>query len=247
MNFNLTNIMNDPATNGFVAGIYLDGSTIYGGVGDFSVCFNQNPAPSRVMTGINAGAYSSCSNGQLAGENYDKISPQYFYNHADLKWVQTTPLMASSVPGAVLVNGMFVGRKHIASKNGTYQQVGKIYGGKFYYKIPGKNGEFTSSTADIDVLACVVCKNGGSGAFCCLNGANNANCSLIDPCGTLLNYPRFDVTQLGLASGVYYDGSIVYPGVGDFSVCGGQNPGPSRVVSTFVATREPGSYQRFLK
>lgn len=32
---------NDPATNGFVAGKYIDGSTIYAGQGDFNVCWWQ--------------------------------------------------------------------------------------------------------------------------------------------------------------------------------------------------------------
>lgn len=72
-----------------------------------------------------------------------------------------------NVAGAILVGGMRVGRKFMASINGTYLQVGKISGGVFYYKIPGKTQEFTAY-GDIDVLACVPCPNGGSGP-CRLN------------------------------------------------------------------------------
>lgn len=63
-------------------------------------------------------------------------------------------------------------------------------------------------------------------------------------CGTQLNFPREDPAQLGLNSGSYYDNSIIYPGTGDFSVCWGQNPSPTRIVTTFVGTREAGAFTR---
>ena len=92
----------NPAHNGFEAGKYIDGSIIYAGAGDFSVCFFQNPAPARIMTTNNIagpGAYSSCSDGQFDGEILDTIRPQYFDKHPDLKWVPTTIEMYSTVPG----------------------------------------------------------------------------------------------------------------------------------------------------
>lgn len=116
---------NDPATNGFVAGKYIDGSTIYAGQGDFNVCWwqvislthqkkkmnktknnPQNPAPARIQTSNSIsgpGAYSSCGGALPAGENYDKISPKYFYNHPDLKWVPTTIDKYSTVPGKLCI------------------------------------------------------------------------------------------------------------------------------------------------
>lgn len=155
----------NPAANGFVAGTYIDGSTIYAGLGDFGKCWGQNPAPARIMTSSSIsgpGAYCSCSGAQPAGENYDPISAQYFSKHSDLKWVPTTGAQAANVVGAVKVANFVVGRKWLASRNGTYIQVGKVVNGLIYYKIPGKTEEFTSD-GDIDVLACVPCTNGGSG------------------------------------------------------------------------------------
>lgn len=104
----------------------------------------------------------SCAYAPPTGENLDIKSPMYFLNHTDLKWVPTTAEKSSSVAGAIIIGRMRVGRKFMASVNGTYQVVGKIYAGVFYYKIPGKTQEFTSY-GDIDVLACVPCTNGGSG------------------------------------------------------------------------------------
>ena len=157
------NAYNDPATNGLVAGKYIDGSTIYAGQGDFTACWWQNPAPARIMSGGSSpGAYSSCYGALPAGENYDTKSPKYFLNHPDLKWVPTTAENALNIAGAVVIGGMRLGRKFMPSENGTYIQIGKISGGVFYYKIPGKTQEFTSY-GDIDVLACVPCTNGGEG------------------------------------------------------------------------------------
>lgn len=108
------------------------------------------------------GAYSSCWGAQPAGENYDTKSPKYFLKHTDLKWVPTTAENSMNIAGSIVIGGMRIGRKFMASANGTYQLIGKIYGGVLYYKIPGKTQEFTAY-GDIDVLACVPCPNGGSG------------------------------------------------------------------------------------
>jgi hypothetical protein len=77
---------------------------------------------------------------------------------------------------------------------------------------------------------------------CCTNGANNPTCNLDPPCGTLLNFYQNDITQLGFASGTYYDGSTIYPGTGAFDMCAAQNPAPARIVNNFVGSRIAGAY-----
>jgi len=152
-------IGNDPSKDGFSAGTYIDGSTIYAGTGNFSQCFGQNPGPARVSS---LGAYMTCGL-SATGEYSDSASAQYYVQTPDLMWVPTTASAASSVKGAIVVApGFYVGRKFMPSLNGTYQQVGKIQSGSFYYKTPGRNDERTFG-GEIDVLACVRCTNGGTG------------------------------------------------------------------------------------
>ena len=151
---------NDPSVDGIFAGTYIDGSTIYAGTGNFNQCAGQNPGPARVSSG--SGAYMSCSTASN-GEFNDASSAQYYVKTPDLMWVPTTASAASSVKGAIVVApGFYVGRKFMPALNGTYQQVGKIQSGSFYYKTPGRNDERTFG-GEIDVLACVRCTSGGTG------------------------------------------------------------------------------------
>lgn len=57
---------------------------------------------------------------------------------------------------------MYIGRKFLNTGNGTFQQIGKYFGGQFRYHVPGSN---TASKTDInfEVLTCSPCKNGGEG------------------------------------------------------------------------------------
>jgi hypothetical protein len=154
----------DPAVDGFLGGQYDDGSKIYVGLGDFSACWGQSPAPARIMfnsSNYNNGAFSSCG-AATTGEYFDNQKSQYFYNHPDMKWVPSTAASAASIQGAIKVGMFYVGRKWLISKNRKYHQIGKIVNGVLYYKIPGKNQEFTSD-GDIDVLVCSACSNGGKG------------------------------------------------------------------------------------
>lgn len=178
IDLNLSIPQNHPATNGFEAGIYYDGSIIYTGAGDFTVCWGINPGPARIMTNNNIagpGGYSSCTGGmigQIIGESFDFLSPQYFYNHADLKWILATTSTASSVPGAIVVGNFFVGLIDLNIGNGTFQQIGRIQAGIMKYYIPGTNIE-SSLNGDVFVLACGECTNGGSGVYCCNNTATS--------------------------------------------------------------------------
>lgn len=151
---------NDPTKDGFSAGTYIDGSPIFAGTGNFAQCGGQNPGPARIST--SNGAYMSCGSAPN-GEFNDASNAQYYVSTPDLVWVPTTAAAASSVKGAISVApGFYVGRKFMPSLNGTYQQVGKIQSGNFFYKTPGRNDERTFG-GEIDVLACVRCTNGGTG------------------------------------------------------------------------------------
>jgi hypothetical protein len=46
---------------------------------------------------------------------------------------------------------------------------------------------------------------------------------------------------LGFPSGIYYDGSTIYPGIGDGSECGGESPGSAQIMST-SNFQGPGAY-----
>lgn len=56
-----------------------------------------------------------------------------------------------------------------------------------------------------------------------------------------MSYPTNDPSVLGFASGVYYDSAVIYPGSGDFSACGNQNPAPARL-TTASSFSGPGAY-----
>jgi hypothetical protein len=64
---------------------------------------------------------------------------------------------------------MNVARIRFTLENGTYATIGKIYNGSIYYYNPQIAFESVIS-ADIEVLACQACTNGGVGAYCCTNG-----------------------------------------------------------------------------
>jgi hypothetical protein len=66
---------------------------------------------------------------------------------------------------------MNVARIRYTLGSGTFTTIGKIYAGKVYYYIPGGTTE-TVVAADVEVLACQKCSNGGSGVYCCVNGKN---------------------------------------------------------------------------
>jgi hypothetical protein len=186
-----------------------------------------------------AGAYSPCTGALPAGENYDPLTAKFFYNHPDLKWVPTLPSQAASVPGVVQVGSLYIARKYMLAKNGTYHQVGKIDLGVFRYKIPGKITEATF-TGEVEVLACGACTGGGTGPFCCTNGANNKDCNLNPPCGTLMSFPRNDPRVDGFESGTYITGETVYPGTADMTACLAFNPSPARIA--FNGNSGAGAY-----
>lgn len=103
----------------------------------------------------------------VGGERYDNTNVKYFLNHPDLKWIPTNGTEAPGVPGAIPAGkqgslNMYIGRKIITIGNGTFTQIGKIWGGSLRYYIPGNVHE-TLIDKNFDVLACSPCYNGGTG------------------------------------------------------------------------------------
>jgi hypothetical protein len=79
------------------------------------------------------------------------------------------------VPGVIKVGpfNMPVGRIELMWFNLTVSQIGKVYAGNLYYWDPKTKAEYTTSKG-FEVLACQdTCVNGGSGPYCCKNGANS--------------------------------------------------------------------------
>jgi hypothetical protein len=64
---------------------------------------------------------------------------------------------------------MNVARIYFTTATGTFSTIGKLYQGRIYYYNP-QIGTETIATADVEVLACQKCTNGGTGLYCCTNG-----------------------------------------------------------------------------
>lgn len=134
----------------------------------------QNGVGARINK--DAGGYLSC-----VGELNDKSDPKYYLDHPDLRWIRTPATTANSVPGVVktVYGNWLVGRIEIPWYNVTVSQIGKVPLTIMYYWDPTKKQELTT-TGTIEVLACQsTCANGGSGPYCCRNGARSKLESLI--------------------------------------------------------------------
>lgn len=165
---------NDPDLNGFAAGTYLDGSTIYAGSGSFPSCYNAVKIGARIQTSKSnfaPGAYLPCDLSPT-GEFFDNsTNAQYFYNHPNLQWVPTTADKARFVPGVFPVGpSWYLARILQTSANGTYTQVGFVDIGQIImlYRIPTNPAtsarQSKGGAISIDVLACPpLCTNGGKG------------------------------------------------------------------------------------
>lgn len=159
-------------------GTYYDGNPIYIGTGNFAQCWGQNPGPARISTlntfkgpgayrqvqpfkalleefNSNTNVYSSCQ-GAPNGENYDTKDPRFFFNHPDLRWINTTGSTYNTVENAIYMSGVYVGRINITFANMTFQQIGKIWAGNIYYNAPDLGYEITSNGA-FEILACTTC------------------------------------------------------------------------------------------
>jgi hypothetical protein len=161
--------------------------------------------PARILAqnvnGKDTGAYQTCG---FVPEQYDIFAPQFFLYHPYLAWVQTNGQSASSVSGAITVGGSLVGRINYAAPSGIFQAIGRVQNGVLTYYQPVQNQETTTSNI-FEVLACQ-------------DKPSTINC------GALLDFKTNNITEFGFASGVYKDGSILYPGTANFFQCFSQNP-----------------------
>lgn len=114
-----------------------------------------------------------------------------------------------------------VARINYITPNGTFQTIGKVQADKAYYFKPGNGGE-TITSGDFEVLTCQPREP-------------------VIQCGTLLQYTANDITKLGFNSGIYEDGSVLYPGTGDIDVCSNQNPSPARLTNNL---QKPGAFMQ---
>lgn len=141
-------------------GTFIDGSTIYAGVGAFPQCKGETQAPARISLGGDLatrgmGAYSSCT---FITENFDRLDAYFFYDHPKLKWIGTDVQNAMNVPGVIKIGPgqLAVGRVDLTSPNGTwYQQSGKVWGANGVYFWEPYNTIESNYVGPVDVLACV--------------------------------------------------------------------------------------------
>lgn len=105
----------------------------------------------------------------------DRSDPKYYLDHPELRWIKTPAATAYLVPGVVKTayGNWLVGRVETPWYNVTVSQIGKVQLTLMYYWDPTRKAE-TLTTGTIEVLACqATCSNGGSGPYCCKNGARS--------------------------------------------------------------------------
>lgn len=161
--------------------------------------------PARILSqSINSkdsGAYQVCG---LHSEQYNTDYSKYFMYSPYLTWVQTNGQSASNVSGVLTVGGFMVGRTNFATTTGVFQTIGRVQNGTLFYYQPSQNQEVSTSNI-FEVLAC-------------------QDKPTTVKCGALLDFKTNNITEYGFASGVYIDGSTVYPGTANFRQCYAQNP-----------------------
>jgi hypothetical protein len=82
------------------------------------------------------------------------------------KWVPVSTSQAANVKGVIKVGpaNMNVARIKITLANGTFTTIGKVWSGKIFYHNPATEKEIYT-IANVEVLACQPCANGGRGQF----------------------------------------------------------------------------------
>lgn len=197
-------------TNGFPSGVFVDGSRLYPGTGNFDSIENR---PSRILnTGNNStsGAYS-CQF-YVDGEMFDNKTAYYYYAHPMLEWI-SIPVI--SFTHLIIMHRNFENEfgiiKEWNSKRTNFSYIARcneLINGKFYQTI----GIF--SEPDKQPMA-----SHGSNNFMCRNF--DVLACAVDPkdlpCGKIMEttdrfHPLHEKTP-GLMSGVYIDNTPVFPGV----------------------------------
>lgn len=155
-----------PTIDGFLAGTYGDGSDVYVGLGNNSICGGEPFAPCRLKTNDNAGCYiPSCGL-----ERFDNQNSFYLLNDKNFKWIpvtrdtlkQSSPLIFD-IPG---VKTLAFGRINSTASGVDYTTVGKViynrtsstlYINLMYWIDYATGTEKSAST--YEVLSCVTCQS----------------------------------------------------------------------------------------
>jgi hypothetical protein len=117
---------------------WRDGSIQYVGYANGTSCQNMGTCPGYLSTKDGyAGCYYACQKGKV--EKFDNVGCKFLAYHPDLKWVKTTPALASKLPGALTRNvgtSWYLMYARLCANN--YVTVGRIhYKGlfKFHQKL----------------------------------------------------------------------------------------------------------------
>jgi hypothetical protein len=151
-----------PAThNAFIAGTYLDNSTVYVGAGRANSCRRQMLIPARLSTATTdrgPGAYIECN-----GPAFDDKRAAFLPSNPNLRWIPTTTESVTKVVGAVVIKtgdfGFYIGRINLTSSSGfKYQQVSKIHidNGHSSFWYVSEMGEQKNADDGYEVLTCKI-------------------------------------------------------------------------------------------
>lgn len=170
MNYNTTYSPTNPFVPGLLSGTYVDGTDVFPGTSVFPSCGNVEK-PARVSSSI-IGGNIACNTGEM----FNAPNSKYFAKLPNLLWASTNLASLSITPGAIKVTNKYnVLRFNLTSGSKVYQQIG-VYEPSVSSFYNGLTGLIVQNQADnFEVLTCSTCANGGSGFYCCLNGANNGS------------------------------------------------------------------------
>jgi hypothetical protein len=174
------------------------------------------------------------------GLRLDQSQVYYLEDHSDLLWVKANSSSMLNVPNAIILNGtsglkwpFMFGR---TIYKGQYT-LGKAHVGNTFYLLNfwGDNGE----ERYLDNFEVLTCSPG--------NMMPRQPTKVNYNCGDYIKYnPQFansNPINNGFSAGKFIDNSIIYAGVGNFSMCWGQNPAPGRFMTT-NSISGPGVYCR---
>lgn len=141
-----------PTVDGFVAGTYVDGSTIYVGRGNNTLCNGQSDCPGQIKaSNPDAGIYMTCGTGRLTY----LTESSYLKNHPKLTWVPSNYYDMKTLPGVLHIESVkfpfWFGRVRLTRDGITFDQVSKVHSNGIYYYTP--DGEKYNYTG-YEVLVC---------------------------------------------------------------------------------------------
>lgn len=168
-----------PLQNGFIGGIYKDGSIAFVGRGNNAVR-NQNPCPARISTNGSSGAGAYMP----AGDVFDARSSYYILAHQDLHWVTTDKDNMKNVPGALHFTGSGFAFSHGRVVINNHAYIGKIHDDSSFNYI-GDSGTEVTMESGFEILVCdpslstssQTCSNKIESGYCIVSGQDLWSCS----------------------------------------------------------------------